>query len=80
MFVRQDSIIPLGPEMNYVGEKPFEPLTLDIYIDKKAEFVLYDDQETIKFKCYKGKDQINFSISKSSKDYILNLNNAHTPL
>lgn len=45
MFVRGGSIIPMGPEMNYVGEKRFDPITFNIYPDEKgaAATTLYED-------------------------------------
>ena len=45
MFVRGGAIIPMGPEMNYVGEKPFDPVTFNIYPDEKnsASTTLYED-------------------------------------
>ncbi|MDT4965442.1 MAG: alpha-glucosidase [Acidobacteriota bacterium] len=48
MFVRGGSIIPEGPEMNYVGEKPFDPLTFYIHPDEagRAETSLYEDDGT----------------------------------
>lgn len=48
MFVRAGSIIPLWPEMNYVGEKPATPLTFMIYADAAGEAAttLYEDDGT----------------------------------
>lgn len=45
MFVRGGAIIPMGPEMNYVGEKPVDPITYNIYLDEKgsASMTLYED-------------------------------------
>src|SRR5438132_14235338 len=39
------AIIPLGPQMNYVGEKSFNPLTFEIYPDDdgSAATTLYED-------------------------------------
>ncbi|HEX6719852.1 MAG TPA: glycoside hydrolase family 31 protein [Pyrinomonadaceae bacterium] len=37
MFVRGGAIIPLGPPVNYVGERPQEPITFNIYPDEKDE-------------------------------------------
>jgi len=31
LFIRQGAILPLGPEMQHVGEHPLDPLTLEIY-------------------------------------------------
>lgn len=33
MFVRGGAIIPMWPQMNYVGEKPLDPITFNIYPD-----------------------------------------------
>jgi len=45
LFVRGGAILPLGPEMNYVGEKPSSPLEFEIYPDAggEASTVLYED-------------------------------------
>ncbi|HXB68665.1 MAG TPA: glycoside hydrolase family 31 protein, partial [Candidatus Acidoferrales bacterium] len=44
LFVRGGAILPLGPEMNYVGEKPSSPL-FEIYPDARGEAStsLYED-------------------------------------
>jgi alpha-D-xyloside xylohydrolase len=44
LWVRAGAIIPMGPEMAYVDEKPLDPLTLEIYRPSgTAEFVLHDE-------------------------------------
>jgi len=43
MFVRAGAIIPLYPEMLHDREKPFDPLTLDIYPFQRTAFTLYED-------------------------------------
>jgi alpha-glucosidase len=45
MFVRGGAIIPMGPPMNHVGEKPVDPITFNIYPDEKglASTTLYED-------------------------------------
>ena len=44
MFVRAGSIVPLGPVMQYVGEKPWDNLEIRIYPGADAEFSLYEDE------------------------------------
>lgn len=44
MFVRAGSILPLGPEMQYVGEKTWEQLELRVYPGADADFLLYEDE------------------------------------
>ena len=46
VFVKEGSIIPMQPEMQYVGEKPVDEITLDVYPtveDGDFHFVLYED-------------------------------------
>ena len=44
MFVRAGSILPLGPEMQYVGEKTWDNLEIRIYPGADGEFTLYEDE------------------------------------
>ena len=44
MFVRAGSILPLGPEMQYVGEKAWDDLELRIYPGANGDFTLYEDE------------------------------------
>ncbi|HWP45408.1 MAG TPA: glycoside hydrolase family 31 protein [Blastocatellia bacterium] len=45
MFVRDGSIIPMWPEMNYIGEKRPDPITFSIYLDEggRGSATLYED-------------------------------------
>ena len=44
MFVRAGSILPLGPVMQYVGEKKWDNLELHVYPGADAIFTLYEDE------------------------------------
>ena len=44
MFVRAGSILPLGPEMQYTGEKSWDDLEIRIYPGADGTFVLYEDE------------------------------------
>ena len=44
MFVRAGSILPLGPEMEYVGQKAWDNLELRIYPGADGTFTLYEDE------------------------------------
>ena len=44
MFVRAGSILPLGPEMQYVGEKSWKNLELRVYPGANGAFSLYEDE------------------------------------
>ena len=44
MFVRSGSILPIGPEMQYVGERSWDQLELHIYPGADGRFTLYEDE------------------------------------
>ena len=44
MFVRSGSVLPMGPEMQYVGEKNWKELDICIYPGADGSFVLYEDE------------------------------------
>jgi alpha-D-xyloside xylohydrolase len=44
LFVRAGSILPLGPDMEYAGEKPADPIELRVYRGADGEFTLYEDE------------------------------------
>ena len=45
IYVRGGAIIPTGPALKYVGEKPVDPITFSIYPDERgsASMTLYED-------------------------------------
>jgi alpha-glucosidase len=44
LYVRANTVIPMWPEMNHVGERPADPLTLLLYpAEGASESVLYED-------------------------------------
>lgn len=44
MFVRAGSILPLGPEMEYVGQKAWNNLEIRVYPGADGTFTLYEDE------------------------------------
>jgi alpha-D-xyloside xylohydrolase len=46
IFVRGGSIVPYGPDVQYVAEKPTDPTTLYVYAGADGDFTLYEDQGT----------------------------------
>jgi alpha-D-xyloside xylohydrolase len=46
VFVRAGSIIPYGPQMQYIAEKPSDPTMLYVYAGADGQFTLYEDQGT----------------------------------
>lgn len=46
LFVRAGTLLPLAPAMDYVGQKPWDPLTWDLYPQGESEFTLVEDDGT----------------------------------
>ena len=54
VFVREGSIIPYGPEIQYCDEKPADLINLYVYAGKNGQFQLYED-EGVNYNYEKGK-------------------------
>jgi alpha-D-xyloside xylohydrolase len=46
LYVKEGSIIPAGPEIEYTSEKAADPITLYVFTGKDAHFELYEDEST----------------------------------
>jgi alpha-D-xyloside xylohydrolase len=46
VYVRDGSIVPVGPELQYTDEKPADPITLIVYTGTDGRFSLYEDDGT----------------------------------
>ena len=46
LFVKEGSIIPTGPALQYTSEKKADPVTLFVYTGKDGSFNLYEDGDT----------------------------------
>jgi alpha-glucosidase (family GH31 glycosyl hydrolase) len=45
MYIKAGTLVPLAPEMSYTGQKPWDPVTLDLYpsVINEAKGMLYED-------------------------------------
>jgi len=43
LYVRAGSILPVGPERQFIAEKPSDPITLYIYQGADGDFLFYED-------------------------------------
>ena len=71
LFVKEGSIIPVGPEIQYTDEKPAEPITLYVYTGRDCAFTLYED-EGINYNYEKGAcSTIRFSYDEMAGNLII---------
>ncbi len=75
IFIRENAIIPMGPVMQYVDEKPLDTVTLDLYpVKGTSEFTIYDAGEAITVKMTADESVI-VEISPSDRNFRLIVNN-----
>lgn len=53
VFVKAGAIIPMQPATANIGEKPLDPLTLDIYPSGRSSYTLYED-DGLTLDCQRG--------------------------
>jgi alpha-D-xyloside xylohydrolase len=71
LFIREGSIIPVGPAIQFTDEKPADPLTLYIYTGRDCAFTLYED-EGINYNYEKGEcSTIKFTYNEEAGELTL---------
>lgn len=67
VFVKEGSIVPIGPALQYTREKPADDITLYVYTGKDAHFELYED-EGINYNYEKGNySRIPFTYNEATR-------------
>jgi hypothetical protein len=78
-------MISMGPEIVYIGEKPFDPITLDIRLSSEAECTVYDDdevahtEEIVKCLARKNGGEITLHAGPSGKTFVAKFNKTGRP-
>jgi alpha-D-xyloside xylohydrolase len=71
IYARVGSIIPVGPEIQYAGEKPGAPITLFVYGGDDGSFTLYED-EGVNYNYERGDfSTIPFSYSEAKRRLVI---------
>lgn len=68
LLIRQGSVLPMGPVVQYADEQPFAPLEIRIYPGADGRFVLYEDEG----------DNLNYQQGNFSEIEFVYDNAAHT--
>jgi len=76
MFVRAGAILPMWPELKYVGEKPLDPITFNIYPDQKgsASVSLYEDDGISPAYKQEGFRRTTINVASSAGGFTVTLN------
>lgn len=78
-YIKAGSILPIGPDVQYAEEKPWDNLEIRIYEGADAEFVLYED-ENDNYNYEKGiYSTIKFSWDDSKKELTIQAREGEFP-
>ncbi len=79
LYLRENSLLPLGPERSHVGEQPANPLTVEVFVTTQAEFSLRRDAGQVVLNCRRQGRRIAFEASDVPCTYILRLHGCDRP-
>jgi alpha-D-xyloside xylohydrolase len=79
VFVREGSILPVGPEIQFTTQKPADPITLFVFAGKDGAFTLYEDENT-NYNYEKGAYAlIPFTFTDATKALVMGSRKGHFP-
>lgn len=76
VFVRENSLLPLGPVMQYVDERATDPLTIEAYVTTTAAFALRADEGTTDLRVSRRRGAVVFDASSASPTYVVRVHGA----
>jgi alpha-D-xyloside xylohydrolase len=79
LYLRENSLLPLGPERSHVGERPADPLTVEVFVTAQAEFSLRSDAGQVILRCRRQDGRIVFEASDVPCAFILRVHQCETP-
>ncbi len=71
LFVKEGSVLPSGPDIQYTTEKPADPIRLFVYAGRDGSFTLYED-ENVNYNYEKGLFSM-IPLTYSEKDHALTI-------
>lgn len=80
LFIRSGSVLPLAPEMEFTGQKPWDPITLDIYPSSETATALLYEDDTISTAYQRGqfrKTDLSASTDDKAKTVHVTISAAH---
>ncbi len=73
LYVRDESLVVLGPERSHVGERPADPLTVEAFVTNEASFALRGDAGTVSLRCHRRENDATFEASAAPTTFVLRL-------
>lgn len=86
LYVRDDTIVPMAPQLLALDDKAFPAIILDIRLSTQAAFTLYDDdvdtrgKEVVNIRATREAGQTVLELDASHKNYVARFNGAAAPV
>jgi len=73
LYVRDESLVVLGPERSHVGERPADPLTVEVFVTNEGAFTLRGDAGTVALRCRRRANEVTFEAGATPATFVLRL-------
>jgi hypothetical protein len=79
LYLRENSLLVLGPVRSHVAERPADPLTVEAFVTGEATFALRTDAGRVDFRCRRDQGRIAFEASATPATLVLRLHHVEAP-
>jgi alpha-D-xyloside xylohydrolase len=79
LYLREDSLLVLGPVRNHVAERPADPLTVEAFVTTEATFALRGDSGRVDLRCRRNQRRVTFEASSAPATLVLRLHDVDPP-
>jgi alpha-D-xyloside xylohydrolase len=79
LYLRENSLLVLGPVRNHVAESAADPLTLEAFVTTEATFGLRTDAGRIDFHCRRQGGRVTLEASRAGATLVLRLHDVDPP-
>jgi alpha-D-xyloside xylohydrolase len=79
LYLRENSLLVLGPVRQHVGEAAADPLTVEAFVTTRATFSLRTDAGQVEFRCLRQGKRATFEASQAGATFVLRLRDVEPP-
>src|SRR5262249_32762021 len=79
LYLRENSLLVLGPVRQQVGEAAVDPLTVEAFVTTEAAFTLRADAGQVQLRCRRQQRRVTFEASQADATLVLRLHDVDPP-
>ena len=79
LFIKENALIPRVKPSNYVGEKPYDKIKVEIFLRDRASLNYFFDNENFLIEATREEDIITISLGPSNKSWLIELYDEDKP-